>query len=128
MSSTVVLPAGTYPVGTRVLGPANVPVGTSEIELSLDGAAMTDPALHVAITLDLSLDSGVTWNNPHPQADPFPVGMTLDGGAKNRQGGALARYTIGTFLPDSTNPNRRVRATVVISGTPLTTSGTLSLT
>lgn len=128
MASSVVLAPGTYAIGTRTLGPANVPLGVTAIELALDGAAMTDPALHVAITLDLSLDGGATWNDPHPAVDPFPVGMTLDGGAKNRQGDPLAAYTIGTSLPDPTNPNRRVRATVVISGTPLTTSGTLSLT
>lgn len=125
---TVVLPQGTYAIGTRVLGPANVPLGATEIALSLDGGAMTNPALHVAITLDLSLDGGVTWNNPHPQADPFPVGMTLDGGAKNRQGLPLGTYFIGTTLPDASNPNRRIRATVVISGQALTTAGTLSLT
>lgn len=128
MADTVVLPQGTYPIGTRVLGPANIPLGVSSISLALDGTSMTNPALHVAITLDLSLDGGVTWNDPHPQVDPFPVGMTLDGGAKNRQGQALGTYYIGTILPDASNPNRRIRATVVISGQALTTTGTLTLT
>jgi len=128
MADTVVLPQGTYPIGTRTLGPATVPVGVTQIELALDGAAMTSPALHVSMALDLSLDGGSTWNTPHPQVDPFPVTMTLDGGAKDRQGNPLPKYTIGTRLPDPSNANRRVRAVVIISGTALTTSGTLSLT
>lgn len=127
MASQTVLPPGTYPIGTQALGPATVPVGITEVKLALDGAAMTDPALHVFIGIDISLDNGVTWNSPHPAADPFPIGMTLDGGATNRQGGPLAAYSLSCNLPDPSNANRKVRATVTIAGTPLTTTGTLTL-
>lgn len=128
MASTVILPQATYPIGTRTVGPANVPQNATKVEMALDGAAMTDPALHVSMTLDLSLDNGATWNLPHPQVDPFPIGMTLDGGALNRQGLPLATYTLGTQLPDPTNANRKIRMTVTISGTPLTTQGTVTIT
>jgi hypothetical protein len=128
MSSQIVLPLGTYPVGSYDLGPATVPLGVTDIKIELVGTSMTDPVLHVEVTLDLSLDGGVTWNAPHPDVDPFPCGMVLSGGALDRQGLPLPIYSLSCGTPDPTNPDRRVRAHVVISGTALITQGTLVLT
>jgi hypothetical protein len=128
-SSTVVLPQGTYAIGTRVLGPATVPLGLTSVELVLDGAAMTDPALQVTLVIDLSLDGGVTWNSPHPDVDPFPIGATFVGGATNEHGGGpLDFYRRGVDFPQPTNAARQIKATITIAGTPLTTKGTLNLT
>ena len=130
MSSTIVLPQGTYPIGTRTLGPATVPLGATSVQLQLDGTSMTDQAMAMSMTLDLSLDAGVTWasDSPSPATNPFPVSCTLNGGAKNRAGGPLATYLIGTQIPAPSNTQRRIRAVIVISGAPLTTQGTLVLT
>lgn len=125
--STVVLPQGTYPAGTRTLGPVAVPNGTTAFVLSLDRTNWTNVNVKVALTFDLSLDGGTTWN-PHPDADPFPVGLTAEGGtARDKNGNVVNTTTLSAPVPDVTNTNRRVRATLVITGGSLTTSGTLTL-
>ena len=130
MASQIVLPQGTYPIGTRTLGPATVPVGVSHVQLDLDGAAMLDPALHLTIQLDLSLDGGTTWASasPGPATNPLPVTLTTEGGMTTRVGEPLPSYPLACHLPDPSNANRRVKAVVTIAGTPLTTQGTLTLT
>jgi hypothetical protein len=130
MASIVVLPQGTYPIGTRTLGPANLAQGVSSFKLALDGTAMTDPALHVTIAVDLSLNNGSTWatETPGPTFNPCPLAMTLDGGATDRGGNPLPTYFLGTdSIPSPQSSTRRIRAVVTIAGTPLTTQGTLTL-
>lgn len=129
MASTIVLPQGTYPIGTRTLGPANVPQGVSSVELQLDGTQMTDPALHLTVGLDLSLDGGATWasTNPGVATDPFPVAMETQGGSKTRTGAPVPIYNLGTNIPSPSSSTRQIKATVTITGTPLTTKGTLVL-
>lgn len=129
MAAITVLPNGTYAIGTRNLGPASVPQNLTLAKLALDGASMTNPALHVELTLDFSLDGGTTWASTTPSraTDPYPLGITLDGGALDKSGNPRAEYFVNAPLPDPTNPNRRIRGVVTIAGTPLTTTGTLTL-
>lgn len=128
MAKTLILNQATYPIGTTPVGPANLPTGVTSIELTLDGAQMHDPALHVEIKMDISLDNGATWNNPPASCVPFPCAMTLDGGARDRSGNFLAEYMLGTDgIPQPSNSQRKMRAFLIISGTPLTTSGSISL-
>jgi hypothetical protein len=131
MASTVVLPQGTYPIGTRMLGPASIPQSVSAFKLALDGMAMTDPALRVRLDIDLSLDNGATWASaqPGPTFNPYPLFMTLSGGATNRAGQPLAEYFLSNDqIPSPASMARQVKATVTIAGAPLTTKGTLTLT
>lgn len=131
MSSAIVLPQGTYPIGTRILGPAPLAQGVTTFTLALDGAAMTDPALRVRLDVDLSLDGGATWaaDAPGPTFNPFPLFMTLSGGATDRAGNPLPTYFLSsTQIPAPASSTRRIRATVTIAGAPLTTAGTLTLT
>jgi len=131
MSQIIVLPQGTYPVGSRTLGPAAIPTGVTSASLALDGTAMTNAALSLSLTLDLSLDGGVTWasTSPSQATDPFPVNVPdMRGGQLDRTGAARATYYISVWgIPAPTNPNRQVRAQVTISGVSLTTKGTLTL-
>jgi len=131
MSRSLILPQGTYPIGTRTLGPVTIPLGVTFVALELAGAAMTNPALALTVTLDLSLDGGTTWASVSPSTptDPFPVIATMEGGMLNKQGTFQDPYYLSvTGIPAPTNANRRVRATVVIAGASLTTAITLVLT
>lgn len=130
MPTFTVLPNGTYPIGTRNLGPTSIPTGLTKAVLSLAGGAMTDPALTVTLQLDLSIDGGATWasTNRGPATDPYPTSSTIRGGGTRPRGGAQTEYIIGAVLPDPTNPGRQMRGTLTIAGTPLTTTGTLTVT
>ena len=127
MSSTTVLPHGTYAVGTQLLGPAAVATGLTQASLALDrGEWLAGGTL--ALTIDLSLDGGVTWNSPHPDVDPYPVGLTAEGGvALDKHGVAYTQTILTVPLPQPASTTRRIRATVTIAGGPLTTTGTLTL-
>ena len=131
MTSQIVLPQGTYAIGSRTLGPVTIPTGVSSASLALSGTSMTNAALSLSLTLDLSLDGGVTWASTAPShaTDPFPVKVAdMRGGQLDRSGAARATYYISVWgIPDPNNVNRQVRALVTISGTSLTTQGTLTL-
>jgi hypothetical protein len=126
MAAIVVLPQGTYPAGSRVLGPAAVPTGITGFTLALDRAAWV-AGVTLAMTVDLSLDSGVTWNTPPETVAPYPVGLTAEGGvALDKNGAAYTQTTLSTAIPQSASTTRQLRATVVITGGSLTTKGTLT--
>ena len=124
----IVLPHGTYPEGTRVLGPANVAQGLTGFTLSLDRDEWL-AGVSLALTVDLSLDNGATWNNPHPQVDPYPVSLTAVGGvALDKFGAAYPTTMIEVPLPQPSSTTRKIRATMVVVGGSLTATGNLTLT
>lgn len=130
MATSIVIPQGTYPIGTFNFGPAPIPSSVSRAEIDLDGTNMTDPALHITLQLDLSVDGGVTWStvSPGPSMVPFPITATMVGGALNRTGQPLSIYSLSANVPGVGSTARQVRGSVVISGAPLTTQGTLIIT
>jgi hypothetical protein len=129
MTTTLILPAGTYPIGTRTLGPVNIPQGLSYAELQLDGTAMTDPALAVDAVIDFSLDGGVTWaTTMSDPPNPFPLRGTMAGNTIDPDTGLQwATYRMGGRLPSPTSTTRRARMTLNIRGAPCPTAGTLVL-
>lgn len=128
MATTTVLPQGTYQPQTRLLGPVTVPQGATELTFTFDRTNWTDPAVTLAITIDLSLDGGATWNNPPEQAAPLPFGFTSEGGGGlDKHGNPRTETTGTTSIPQPTNTQRRLRATVTIAGGPLTTNGSVTI-
>lgn len=117
-------------LGSRTLGPVAIPVEAKQFSLALDAATMRDVAGQVRILLDLSLDGGATWatDSRGPATDPFPVEMTLVGGAVDRLGLPLTSYSVSCPLPQPGNATRQVRATLVASGIALSTTATVSVT
>jgi hypothetical protein len=112
-------------LGTRNFGPINVPQAVTDALFSLDAALMTDPAMQGSVQMDLSLDGGATWasTNRGPDTDPFPVIMTFQGGAK-----MIPAYNVECHFPHPELATRQLRAQLIISGAPLTTTATLSAT
>jgi hypothetical protein len=123
-----ILPQGTYPVGTRTLPAANVPQGAISATLALSRAQWLDPAVKVSARFELSVDGGVTWS-PDPSGQSvwpwgnFPLTFESEGDPSGR-----GTSNVNGDLGDPTNPNRKIRGTVTISGGPLTTIGTLTVT
>jgi len=115
-------------LGTKNFGPINVPVNLTGALFSMDAANMTDPAMQGSLQMDLSLDNGVTWasTNRGPETDPFPVLMTFVGGAKDRHGNPVTAYDIQCSFPHPELSTRQLRAQLIVSGVPLTTTATLT--
>lgn len=126
--ATQTIPQATYQVGTRNLGPFNVPNGATNVTLTFDRSQWTDPAVKLTARFELSLDNGATWS-PNPAGQPtwpwgsFPVTITSEGGVI---GVPSTQQSIA--LPDPTNTQRKVRAVVTVAGGPLTTTITVDVT
>jgi len=119
MPTSTIIPQGTYPVGTRSFGPANVPSGLTTGVIAFDRTAWSDPAVTLDLFLEFSIDNGATW--------AFPAGMGAEGGvARDKNGVVQTVSTLGFVFPDG--PTRKVQGTITIAGGPLTTNATLTLT
>lgn len=115
-------------LGTRNFGPINVPQGITNALFSMDGAGMTDPAMQGSLQMDFSIDNGATWASANPSIDtnPFPVLMTFQGGAKDKNGQPIPAYHIACRFPHPELTTRQLRAQLIVSGVPLTTTATLT--
>jgi len=120
-------------LGTQAFGPVNVPAGLTRATIALDGTNMTDPAMLGSLTLDLSLDSGVTWASDNPSIDtnPFPCVMTFQGGAMTvakpgKPSVPLPFYDLNCDIPHSELTTRRVKGVLTVAGVALTTTATLT--
>jgi hypothetical protein len=127
MPTVTILPAATYPPGTRSFGPATVPQNLSHYLLTFDKTSWTDPSITMEVTLDLSLDGGVTWNTPATDVVPFPVGFTAEGGGTDKFGNPYTEVTRDGGIPQPGTTDRRVRGSMTIAGGSITTSATLNV-
>lgn len=115
--------------GTKNFGPISVPQLLVNAMFSMDAAGMTDPAMQGSLQMDFSLD-GVTWASANPSIDtnPFPVLMTFQGGAKDKNNLPIPAYHIACVFPHPELTTRQLRAQLIVSGVPLTTTATLTAT
>ena len=101
------LPLATRPAGSRSFGPANVPVGVTEVSLSMDCTQFLSPTLFITWSLELSQDDGANW---------LPWGSAgCPGGPLFERDGVtpLTRWSFRVPLPNPTNSLRRARGSVV---------------
>jgi hypothetical protein len=127
MPAFIVLPHGAYAVGVHNIAPTSIPVGVSALTFAFDRAEWVEACL-VDVVVDLSLDDGVTWNEPHPDADPYPAGFTVPGGDRlDKFGAVISQTVLRLSIPQSENTTRQLRATVTITGASLVTTGTLTV-
>ena len=134
VTGTVSFPERSYAVGSRQLGPVNVPDGASLAVIRFGRSAWTDPGVRLNARLELSLDGGVTWcPSPNGQASwpwgVFPVKFSAGGGVRNGPDGNPSTETIVRIpIPEPNNPDRKVRVSMVVSGGDLTTAISVEVT
>lgn len=120
---TTLLNKVTLQPGQRAFGPVAVPDALSSATLTVDRTQWTDPTVVLAVTLDLSIDGGVTWASmtPSEATDPFPIAFESEGGAVLDKNGnpSLVTSMTADFPPVS---NRQLRGTITLTGGPLTTT------
>jgi hypothetical protein len=120
--------------GTRSIPARNIPASLDTLRFSLDGTNMTNPALHVTLTIDWSPD-GVLWaSEAVTEADkarcaPFPVIWEFTGGQIDRHTGQpIATYFYETPAFPASAGQQQVRGTITVSGAPLNTTATITAT
>ena len=106
---------------TITISSITVPTGLTTFKFSIARANWTNVNAILTITIDVSFDSGVTWQNWG--------GFKSHGGTVvNQDNGLTATESyITAQIGQPTNAGRRVRGTIVISGASINASGTLTM-
>lgn len=121
MAGTINIPLTTLTPGTYHFGPANLADTDTNVLLTIDrtvtGGFSSQPSTTTAaITVEVSLDGGVTWL--------MNVSAPIGGGADNdRLGVPAATSSVGGSLIPGIG--RQARATVTISGGTVAVQGSL---
>jgi hypothetical protein len=126
VAGTLNIPLTSLAVGTRSFGPANVGANDSGVQLNIDrsvanGLTATS-ATSIGVDIEISLDGGVNWMLQGHCTFVGGVRTDLDTGQT-----VLNEY-IFIALMDSGNPNRRIRATLTVSGSTVSVAGSLIVT
>ncbi len=109
------------------IGPFNIPLGASQLNLSFDSTSWTDENCRLFVWLELSLDGGVSWSKS-VQTAPFPMGFEAVGGAIDQNTGALfTTKGLSTPLPQPQLSARRMRGHFLVVGAPFTTTVTATI-
>lgn len=113
--------------GSRVIGPVNIPTGLTSVKIEIDRDNWTDPAIKLTLKIDISLDNGATWNNPPADCVPFPVGLEAEGGVVLDKNGQLVHTSVVAGpLPQPSNPDRKARANITVTGGSIPTTVTIT--
>lgn len=89
---------------------ASIPLGVGEVTAYLNVSEHTDPATGWTASVDISLNSGTTWQ--------FWYGCGRRAGAP---GGTES--TVTRAIPEPSNPNRRARLTITTIGRVVLSGG-----
>lgn len=118
-AQTLTVPSTLYQAGIQNAGPAVVDVGLTHVSVTFTreawpaGVVWTDAAgnsftnIVLVPRIEISYDGGLSW--------PDFVSSAWSGGTRiNRFGQTVTSETLQRDLPQPTNPNRRIRASVQV--------------
>jgi opacity protein-like surface antigen len=113
------VPPGTYS-GTMDIPATNIPQGATVLVATLDITSATDPATGFNGTFDISYDNGQSWQ--------FWSSATFIGGVyRDRNGVQITVWRNGGGLEQPSNAQRKVRGSIVITGTVPLGGGTVEV-
>ena len=117
-SGSATLPQGNYS-GVNTYGPFNVAGSLSQATASLHITQHSDPGITLAVSIEISLDNGVTWQ--------VMGGFTRNGGPVpiDQYGNPINNAVMIVMQPHTTG-GRRIRLTMTITGGVINTSGQFS--
>ena len=116
MTTTAILPMGPYPAGTYTIPATSVPLNIGTVKLAADRTAWLDAASTVVASMEWSFDGGTTWSPGGSWTSHGGTALLPDGITVSTESNAV--FT----MPQPTNPNRKVRGSVVVSGATATSS------
>lgn len=105
-------PRRLYQPGDVNLPASNIPAGANWVSIDIDRTEWLDPAIKVAGSFDISFDGGATWI-------PGLLGFTAEGGPllSPTPVNPNPNHTIASAdIPQASNPNRKVRGKLTITG------------
>lgn len=117
---TIPIPAKTYNVGSVQIPPTAVPAGSSSMTIVLDVTQWTNPASVLSVAMEMSTDGGVTWVG----GGAFTTHPNANGQFPGKSGAPLSTIMSFWSWPSSVT---HLRGTVTITGTPIQTSGTITV-
>jgi len=114
MVLTLTIPTRVYTNETITIAPASVPVGLSQVLLTVETAGWSDPSVTLTILLEVSEDSGVTWPKActavaHPPWNPKnPANSPIT---------VMMRFPVDVMTGLTiVNPSRMIRGSAVFVG------------
>lgn len=128
MTSVTVLPLGTYPAGTRVLGPIDIADDVANIIFAIRCNTVANPTFWPNPTTVLDIKHEVSQDNG---ATYIECGRSISPGGPhlNKTGGELQVVASSGNLPPAINGiTRKYKVTVIISGPDLLSSATAEVT
>lgn len=118
-ATTILMAPQTWAEGTRTSADLDVAQGATVAKLAVDVTSMTDTSNSMELLLEVSADSGQTWQTWGPY---IFHGKTLRPGGPAQR---LSNCEIPLF--DSANRNRKLRGTVVLRGPSVDTGATIEI-
>lgn len=126
MATTVVMPLADYPEQSRVLGPAVVPAGITQVMFSVqrntpaDATIWPSAAVTISLVVEVSYDNGGTWR-------PLMNFASSGGQVIDKDTGLAAPISAGSCtLTQPELSTRQVRGTLTIAGGTLRSSASVT--
>ena len=126
MATTVVMPLADYPEQSRVLGPAAVPTGITQVMFSVQRNTPADvtiwpsAAVTISLVVEVSYDAGSTWR-------PLMNFVASGGQVIDKDTGVAAPVSAGVCTLDQPGlSGRQVRGTLTIAGGTLRSSASVT--
>lgn len=123
MATTIPIPLTTLSVGTHDFGPAavadNLATATLSIDRTVAGGFNATPAAQASIQVNQSNDGGTTFI--------FDGGGAMAGGGITNPRTGLPFTASSVTIPLAPGTGRQVKATVVVSGSSVAVSGSLTV-
>ena len=151
MAILLPIPLVQLPLGTQTFGPVDAPVGIQQLHLDIDQTAGLLP-LNSALAstsidgiLEVSYDGGITWPTWRPGPPATGLAAMYNGNGvllaqmwchsrvvggtyvNDETGATFTRWQMTALLAQPTTQTSKVRGTLIVTGTPVTISGSLTL-
>jgi hypothetical protein len=125
-AQTFNIPLATYPVGTTAIPETAIKQGITQFSVTIDRSQWTNPAATINAQLDLSADNGKTWTARNAAGQGW-CGFTAHGTTFNpaRPSSGVVCYCTAASGCNGNGSQNHIKGTVVISGAPITFSGTV---